>query len=376
MPDLQSLRTLLDPPPAVVALLLALLLILPPLLHRSWRRAEYAVLLVAVLVAVLLGEVCCRLLGLGAPLVAPVWIAKRATTEEFEYLMEPHSRLEFRYPSNPRGYFGSGNRIVSRVNSQGFRGPEALAERPVGSVRIAMLGDSFTLGTGVRDEDTLPARLEKVLTRTRPGVEVLNFGVGGTNTPRQIELLERQVLDYRPDIVLVVVFLNDAGRSGTVSLISKPWLLPALREHSQFLNALVRPVERRILHHTMIRHYRRGFDSDSPGWLAVQQALLRAAELCAGHGCKLMVVVYPVLFGLAQDYPFSDAHASIEAFCEHTAIPYADLLPALIGHDPSQLWVHATDPHPNEKAHALAAARLVAELERQALVSPHQPADE
>jgi hypothetical protein len=374
VPEPQTLRALLDPPPALLAAVLTVLLILPPALRRSWRRVEYPLLLGGIALALLLGEASCRLLGLGAPAVGPVWIAKRATTSEFELLMEPESQLEFRYPSDPRGYFGKGNRVVSRINSQGFRGHEASLERPAGTLRIAVLGDSFTLGTGVRDEDTLPAQLERELAADGTEVEILNFGIGGTNTAWQVRLLERQVLGYRPDLVLMVVFLNDAGRRGTISFLSKPWALASLRRRSHFLNALLRVPERRLLHRAMIRHYRQGFQAGSPGWLAVQRELETAKGLCETHGCELMVAVYPVLFGLDGEYPFRQAHASIEGFCERAAIPFADLLPALEGQEPSRLWVHQVDQHPNEIAHSLAATRLAAELRAQGLLSSRRPA--
>ena len=339
------------------------------MLRRSWRRGEYALLLAGIALAVIVGEASCRLLGLGAPVAGPTTISSRATAAELEYLLEPGSRLEFHYPSDPRGYFGTGNAIVTRVNSQGFRGREAAAERPAGSLRIAVLGDSFTMGTGVRDEHTLPARLEEELAGDRPGVEVLNFGVGGTNTSRQVRLLERQVLAYRPDLVLVVVFLNDAGRLGTIRFLSKPWLLARLRGHSRFLEAVLRAPERWLLHRSMVRHYRRGFEPDSPGWLTVQKELRSAKSLCDSNGCDLMVAVYPVLFGLDGSYPFRAAHAAIAEFCRREAISFADLLPALEGREPKRLWVHPLDQHPNEIAHSLAAARLAAEMRRQGLLA-------
>ena len=374
MPETQTLRVFLDPPPPVVALLVVLLVALPPLLARSLRRVEYPLLLAGIVVAALVGELACRLLGLGAPPVGPVWVAQRARGAEHQYLMEPGSRLEFRYPDDPRGYFGEGNAVVSRVNSQGFRGHPAAPTAPHGWARIAVLGDSFTLGTGVRDEHTLPARLEDELNGDPLTVEVLNFGIGGTDTAWQVRLLERHVLSYQPDVVLLVMFLNDAGRRGTVGFLSKPWLLARLRRHSRFLNALVTAPERLVLHRAMVRHYRDGFTPESAGWLAVQEELSTARELCRENGCRLVVAVYPVLFRLDDDYPFRGAHRAIGEFCASRAIEFVDLLPALEGHDPRQLWVHAVDQHPNEIAHALAARHLAARIRALGLL-PEQPVE-
>src|SRR5690606_17281214 len=57
-------------------------------------------------------------------------------------------------------------------NAEGFRGPREYGPR--GPVRVAAVGDSWTFGWGVDDEDAWPARLEGLLQRKwgRP-VEVL-----------------------------------------------------------------------------------------------------------------------------------------------------------------------------------------------------------
>jgi len=63
-----------------------------------------------------------------------------------------------------------------RVNSQGLRGDRDYAPTPApGTLRLTTFGDSFTLGAEVALEDTWQARLEESI----PGLEALNFGVGG-----------------------------------------------------------------------------------------------------------------------------------------------------------------------------------------------------
>jgi hypothetical protein len=39
-------------------------------------------------------------------------------------------------------------------------------------------------------------------------------------------------------------------------------------------------------------------------------------------------------------------------------MPFLDLLDTFRGHDEKSLWVHPTDHHPNEAAHALAAEAI------------------
>ena len=64
-----------------------------------------------------------------------------------------------------------------RTNSLGFRGPVFRKTAPESGRRIACLGDSFTFGWGVADEDTYPVKLQERLA----GDQVMNFGNPGNN---------------------------------------------------------------------------------------------------------------------------------------------------------------------------------------------------
>jgi len=94
------------------------------------------------------------------------------------------------------------------VNSRGFRGPEPEA----GKRNVLMLGDSYTFGVGVADDDTLPAQLQRELDRREAGRQVLNMGVPGWGLFQE-EVRLRRVFDrYKPDVVILTLVLNDLLR--------------------------------------------------------------------------------------------------------------------------------------------------------------------
>lgn len=94
-----------------------------------------------------------------------------------------------------------------RTNALGGRGDEVPepGERP----RVLLLGDSFTFGQGVEEDQTFGAALEQRLRALGTDAEVLNFGVPGHSQPQSVALLEQRLLPLRPDLVLLVVFAND-----------------------------------------------------------------------------------------------------------------------------------------------------------------------
>lgn len=95
------------------------------------------------------------------------------------------------------------------INSLGLRDREYAREKPAGTRRVLVLGDSVTFGIGVPAEETFPARLEARLAPRDPPVEVLNLGVGGYDTLDEVIAFEARGLDLGPDVVVVGYCLND-----------------------------------------------------------------------------------------------------------------------------------------------------------------------
>lgn len=93
------------------------------------------------------------------------------------------------------------------VNSRGGRGAEPASEAT--GYRIVALGDSFTFGQGVNDDEAFPAVVGRELTAQGHDVEVLNFGVPGHGVVNAVTLLRRRLLDLEPDLVLLTHFADE-----------------------------------------------------------------------------------------------------------------------------------------------------------------------
>ena len=70
---------------------------------------------------------------------------------------------------------------------------------------ILLIGDSFTYGTSLADQDTWPASLQNHL----PQYQVFNAGVGGISIVRQHEILKKATQDTRADLVILQVNETD-----------------------------------------------------------------------------------------------------------------------------------------------------------------------
>lgn len=126
--------------------------------------------------------------------------------DEFRHhRLVPNSRAEFRQQDFA---------YVQRVNNLGLRGVDTTAEKPAGTYRILMLGDSFTMGKGVKDDETFSALLQQSLQRklaTCQGrrVEVLNGGVDSYAPVLSLIQLKRDLTPLQPDLVFLNLDVSD-----------------------------------------------------------------------------------------------------------------------------------------------------------------------
>lgn len=94
--------------------------------------------------------------------------------------------------------------VTYRINSEGMRDNRTYTfAKPAGTCRIALFGDSYTIGYELPLADTFAKRLEGLLNRPHRRVEVLNFGVSGFGTAESLRTYEAFGRRFHPDVVLM-----------------------------------------------------------------------------------------------------------------------------------------------------------------------------
>lgn len=113
--------------------------------------------------------------------------------------------LGWKCKPNINGQFKRGEEFDTTIstNSLGMRDKEYSLVKPTGKYRLAVLGDSFTWGFGVQNEDNYTEVLEKELGKD---FEVLNFGVSGFGRGQQLLYMKNEVLPFKPDAVLIMAY--------------------------------------------------------------------------------------------------------------------------------------------------------------------------
>jgi hypothetical protein len=274
--------------------------------------------------------------------------------------LAPGQRWKTIYPSNERGYFDADNSVAYRTNDAGYRGDHFSVERTAGVRRVALLGDSFAFGLGVKESDTLARHLEALLSRGAGcPTEVLNFGVPGYGTDQEEALLRRRVLRYAPDVAVVWYFLNDVEVEGTLAFLGgdKPrGFFPVARGFSALARLVATRLDAQLSLLALVHTYREAYQPTGPHWQVVEAALARLGRTARQRGVKVIVFVHPILFRLGPSYPFAAIHRQVVDAARNAGLEAYDLVDAFAGQRAEDLWVHSSDQHPNQIAHALAAA--------------------
>lgn len=176
---------------------------------RRWTT-KLGALLAGTVLALLLAEAGLRLAGVAHSIF---WI--------------PDPYLGVTHNPGVQGWYTDEGKAFVRINRDGLRGPEIAGAKPSGTLRIALLGDSYAEAMQVPLADTFGSVLEKQLA-TCPRlkgrkVEVINFGVSGFGTAQELVMLRRRVWQYSPDIVvLAFVTGNDVSDNSRLLSSQKP----------------------------------------------------------------------------------------------------------------------------------------------------------
>jgi lysophospholipase L1-like esterase len=102
------------------------------------------------------------------------------------------------------------------LNSEGFRDAEFSQEKPSSAFRIICLGDSWTFGSNVGQDEAYPQRLRVLLRQEFPmaNFEVFNLGMLGYAAYNGLQVLKTKALDLNPDLVVLAFAMNEPRMAG------------------------------------------------------------------------------------------------------------------------------------------------------------------
>ena len=310
----------------------------------------------------------------------------------------PDSELGF---SRKPGIFWQGrlspeSRLISyRTDERGFRNEPGIQQAD-----IVFIGDSFTEGATVPEEDTFVQQLGKKLNR-----HVVNLGCGYYGPQQELIILRRHGLSYNPRVVVWQLFegndLGDARRFAEwqKNPIRKGSLVQRYTKDSLIARLLALTMPRGSALPRKLRHKDGTTDSvyldysyfpdeparESLGFAETKSALEAGYRLCQSRGIKLVVVFVPIKVRVLEPYVlFNDqndkdqylpggvedsekdfAHETAK-FCQQLGCPFIDVTGALrrrASEDNRFIYMTNQDSHLDVEGHKAVAETLEKWLE-------------
>ncbi|MGI9077243.1 MAG: hypothetical protein ACR2G6_07935 [Gemmatimonadaceae bacterium] len=254
------------------------------------------------------------------------------------------------------------------TNRWGMRDKDYPLTPPSGTVRIALLGQSYVMGESVADGETFENVTEERLNgelalRTGKPYEIMNFGLPMQRPTIQLRWLEMQVLGFDPDVAIFVGHQEDLGHSAAHlahqvidghevpydfmrEITRKAGVTRGLNKVEA--EALMQPYEEELLRLT----YR------------------RIVELCRERGVRPYYLYLTTPDGVGASETNLAKLTGIATEAGLTVINLADIYD---GHDLQTVQVASWDRHPNARGHRLIADRLYTELARPGRLDPSAP---
>jgi GDSL-like Lipase/Acylhydrolase family len=122
-----------------------------------------------------------------------------------------------RYVPNQAGIWRVRNEIAApyAINAQGWNSGLAdySIERKPGIGRVAVVGDSMVEAMHVPHDRSIAERLTTELSEDGHAVETYRFAISGAPLSQYLHMVEREVVLYRPDWIVVVLLHNDFNES-------------------------------------------------------------------------------------------------------------------------------------------------------------------
>ncbi len=266
-------------------------------------------------------------------------------------LLEPNAR-------------GRDQGVLYTTNSAGFRGPEIAVAKPPGTFRIVIVGDSFTMGSGVRYEETYAALLSEALNRSDDPrhYEVLNLGISGFTLYANVARLKRVGLRFDPDLVVYGFTVNDIEGP----FYRKPRVEVQQRRGTplRLINLLVQQWIglRNLVWHppgSYLWELDENYFRNPQAWGAWKDDLADLARTADARSLCVGMLLHTQLEYLYGFHPFRPYYEAARTEAERLGMPVFESFPYFENRRAESLWVDYLDHHPNAEGHRILARALL-----------------
>lgn len=115
-----------------------------------------------------------------------------------------------RHPDQKGRYISGAIDAPFSFNAQGWNHPgDYVLSKPEGTIRVCMVGDSMVEAKQVDPNQSMVMEAQRRMSRPGRPAEWYGFGMAGWGTTQEHQAIEHYVLDYSPDLVILMFVQND-----------------------------------------------------------------------------------------------------------------------------------------------------------------------
>jgi hypothetical protein len=238
------------------------------------------------------------------------------------------------------------------INRWGMRDQEYEKVPPLDTYRIALVGPSLVMGSGVADDQVFEAVLEARLNLENDGsffkrYEILNFGIPGHSALQELYALDSQAMEFQPNAFLFVshqleeeiIVRNLVGNILLGVELPYPYL-DELAARAGVTAGMTQAEGERLL---------KPYGDELLDWTYRQ-----TTALARGNGLQPFWILFPTF----ETEKSPEIIAELKTKAEAAGFIVIDLSHLYDNREPAELTVAEWDLHPNARGHQLLADEL------------------
>ncbi len=287
---------------------------------------------------------------------------------------------------NYEGYYNFKEEINTstyyRINSFGLRDKEY--NLTTDAYRILVLGDSFTFGVGVLEEETFPELIEEKLNNNTKKFEVLNAGVNGFGTFEEGYKLN-ELLKYKPDMIILAFYQNDYGDNYQKSKYYNGLLQNVFSYFRTYQFLVYKNYKKDIVFISTIPYLKETPAEHNDLWSITSRMIDEIKETAEQSNASFVIVYLPAVEEVDEtarakwvakyetdekEIDIDKSNKKIKEYTENKNIPLIDSLPVLRQKNVNNTFYYSIDKHWNQEGHSTAAQEIYEKLINNGLIRP------
>jgi len=271
-------------------------------------------------------------------------------------------------------YHSSQGRIIRKKEmSRSIRVPIKKEEN---TLRIVFIGDSYTYGFGVHEEDTFVQVAKRLLAKelTDNPIECLNFSRRGANSKKELHILKNKALKFNPDLIILGFVLNDFTTQKRHRRFTDKWATkvakfkPLLKLES--FSRLAYYIDEFIFKsfsgaaEVHIDNLNSLFDpkrnEEFPELYSVLEEMISIISQRQG-----LVLFFPHFMKNEEKQIFyQEGKRLVSALCQKHQVAFIEVLPYLKDKPFYKWWLNRKDHHPNTIAHTRIGELIASQIKQ------------